>query len=101
MPKASMNKDYFPQAGQHNVRLSWEIAAMQPEAISHGMQKLTNLNFYSRVDTFYTTHDCASLLRREFVRHPFSNILCNMYVFGNSAPSVFVKRLASAQVIRA
>lgn len=45
MPKASMNKDNCTIRRQYNIRGSWQIASMQPEAIAERVQQLPNYDF--------------------------------------------------------
>src|SRR5579862_136808 len=49
MPETTVN-EYDGSAGRKNeVRASWKIAAMQPEAQSHGMRQTSNDQFRSSV----------------------------------------------------
>ena len=38
MPEASMDKDTDAMSRQNDVRIAWQIPAVQPEAVAHGMQ---------------------------------------------------------------
>lgn len=37
MPEASVDKYHFPPRSKHEVRLSWQILPVQPEAVTHAV----------------------------------------------------------------
>lgn len=39
MPEASVDLDRHPVTWKHNVRRSWQVGSMQPEACAHCMKK--------------------------------------------------------------
>lgn len=68
VPKAAMHKDDSAAFRQHNVRLSGQILAVEPETISELMQERADLSFRRCVGRMDATHDVASFFRREGVQ---------------------------------
>lgn len=76
MPKASMDLDDCAIARQDDVRLTGQVAPMQPEPVAHGMEASANKEFRLRVLLPVTPHDPRPGCRDGggFYLHPIS---CN------------------------
>lgn len=64
MPEATVNKNNLFQTGKHDIRFAGEIPAMQPEAISHGVNHPPHEQFRAGVHGLDRPHDPTALLRR-------------------------------------
>ena len=69
MPKTTVNKDDRSVFRQHNVRPAGKGFSMQPEAITHPMQKTADRQLRSGVLPMNSRHDGATLGRSKNVGH--------------------------------
>lgn len=69
MPEAAVNKDDLAPTGKNKVRLSRQVLAVQPKAVSGAMEQGPDEHLRPRVLAFHRAHDRASRLGRESVNH--------------------------------
>lgn len=72
MPEAAVYEDDRSISGEHYVRVSRKILAVQPEAITYPVKHRSNPNFGLGVLAFDAAHDLTAFLRRERVSFAFS-----------------------------
>src|SRR6185312_9983665 len=68
VPKASVNKNYSPMFGQHDVRFARQISPMQAKAVAQAMEAFANRDFGVGVGSPYPAHIGAALLRCDSVQ---------------------------------
>jgi len=44
-----MHKDELPASGEHEIRLSWEVGAMEPEPVAHLVHQPPHNDFGLRI----------------------------------------------------
>lgn len=69
MPKAAMNKDECTVAWEDYIRLSWEIAGVQPISKALAMKEAPDHELGFRILTPDATHHPTTCFRAHNVRH--------------------------------
>lgn len=61
MPKATMNKNHFPQPRKNKIRRPWQIFPVETIAKSHSVYELPNHHFRLSVLSFDARHHLGAL----------------------------------------
>jgi hypothetical protein len=61
MPKASVDKDHFLHRWKDKVGRSWQISAVQAEAVTHPVREASHDEFGARVRFPDAAHLCTDL----------------------------------------
>ena len=60
VPEAPVNVDDLAEPGEHQVRRSGQIPAMEPEAVSEAVGDPTDEDFWRGIPRLYRRHDSDS-----------------------------------------
>lgn len=69
VPKTTVHEDYFRARREYQVRLSRQLLAVQPVAVTSAMQKPAHDQFRRRILAADTAHVFATCRRPEAIRH--------------------------------
>lgn len=85
MPETTVNEDRLTKPRQNNVRSTGQIAAMQSEAVTHGVQHASYGKLGRRVLAAYSSHKAASYFGREAIGHLMMDGLAKSGIFRSTA----------------
>ncbi len=67
MPEAAVHQYYFPARREDNVRVSWQVATMQPETVSEAVNEAAQNNLRARVLAANAPHVRAAPFRADLI----------------------------------
>lgn len=56
MPEATVNIDYPPKTGEHQIRGAWKIPPVKAKAVAEPMNKFAHKDFWLRILTANPSH---------------------------------------------